>query len=162
MVDELAPRFARRITWQLSTAAQRSHRLLAEAFAERGRRGYDARVLAALEAFGDLHQAAVGRHAGLDPSDVTQTVRDLEAAGDVVRRPSSADRRRMVIAITESGRRTLGALDAAIDEAEAALLSPLSPVQRERLLEILVVLAGAAEATGSTGSTGARHAPDGR
>jgi DNA-binding MarR family transcriptional regulator len=142
MDDELAPRFARRATWQLSAAAQRSHRLLAAAFAERGRRGYDARVLAALDEFGDLHQAAVGRHTGLDPSDVTQTVRHLEAAGDVVRRSSSEDRRRMVIAITEAGRRTLGELVTAIDEAETALLAPLSAVQRERLLEILDTLAG--------------------
>ncbi|WP_157425818.1 MarR family winged helix-turn-helix transcriptional regulator [Agromyces salentinus] len=145
MIDELAPRFARRATWQLSTVAQRSHRLLAAAFAERGRRGYDARVLAALDEFGDLHQAAVGRHTGLDPSDVTQTVRDLEAAGDVVRRASDEDRRRMVIAITAAGRATLGELDAAIDEAEAALLSPLSVVQRERLAEMLDTLADASD-----------------
>ncbi|GAA1780788.1 hypothetical protein GCM10009748_12790 [Agromyces lapidis] len=120
---------------------QRSHQLLAAAFAERGRRGYDFRVLAALDHFGELHQAAIGRHAGLDPSDVTQTVRDLEAAGDLTRRPSSDDRRRMVIAITRAGRRTLDQLDAAIDETQAALLSPLSDAQRERLLESLEILA---------------------
>ena len=125
--------------------AQRSHQLLAAAFAERGRRGYDFRVLAALDHFGELHQAAIGRHAGLDPSDVTQTVRDLEAAGDVTRRPSSEDRRRMVIAITRAGRRTLDQLDAAIDETQAALLSPLSDAQRERLLESLEILARAHE-----------------
>jgi DNA-binding MarR family transcriptional regulator len=145
MVDELAPRFAHRVTWGLSTVAQRSHQLLAAAFAERGRRGYDFRVLAALEYFGDLHQAAIGRHAGLDPSDVTQTVRDLEASGDLTRRPSSEDRRRMVIAITPTGRRTLDELDAAIDAAQAELLSPLSDVQRERLVECLEVLAAAQE-----------------
>ncbi|WP_022894384.1 MarR family winged helix-turn-helix transcriptional regulator [Agromyces subbeticus] len=143
MVDELAPRFAQRSTWHLSTLAQRSHRLLAAAFAERGRRGYDFRVLASLDEFGDLHQAAVGRHTGLDPSDVTQTVRDLEAAGDVVRRPSTEDRRRMVIAITAVGTRTLTRLDSAIDEAEAALLAPLSEAQRDRFLESLALLAEA-------------------
>lgn len=125
--------------------AQRSHQLLAAALAERGRRGYDFRVLAALDHFGEVHQAAIGRHAGLDPSDVTQTVRDLEAAGDVTRRPSSEDRRRMVIAITRAGRRTLNQLDAAIDEAQATLLSPLSDAQREQLLESLEVLAEAHE-----------------
>ncbi|MFB9643167.1 MarR family winged helix-turn-helix transcriptional regulator [Agromyces lapidis] len=141
MADELAPRFAHRATWRLSMVTQRSHQLLAAAFAERGRRGYDFRVLAALDHFGELHQAAIGRHAGLDPSDVTQTVRDLEAAGDLTRRPSSDDRRRMVIAITRAGRRTLDQLDAAIDETQAALLSPLSDAQRERLLESLEILA---------------------
>ena len=145
MADELAPRFAHRATWRLSMIAQRSHQLLAAAFAERGRRGYDFRVLAALDQFGELHQAAIGRHAGLDPSDVTQTVRDLEAAGDITRRPSGDDRRRMVIAITRAGRRTLDQLDAAIDETQAALLSPLSDAQREGLLESLEILAGAHE-----------------
>lgn len=125
--------------------AQRSHQLLAAAFAERGRRGYEFRVLAALEHFGELHQAAIGRHSGLDPSDVTQTVRDLEASGDLTRRPSSDDRRRMMIAITPSGRRTLDELDAAIDEAQADLLSPLSDAQRELLVECLEVLEAAHE-----------------
>ncbi|RXZ72948.1 MarR family winged helix-turn-helix transcriptional regulator [Agromyces albus] len=143
MVDELAPRFAQRATWKLSTVAQRSHQLLAAAFAERGRRGYDFRVLAALDHFGELHQAAIGRHTGLDPSDVTQTVRDLEAAGELTRLPSSEDRRRMVIAITPAGKRTLSRLESAIDTAEAALLAPLSDAQRERLLEGLEVLAQA-------------------
>ncbi|MDQ0574289.1 DNA-binding MarR family transcriptional regulator [Agromyces albus] len=143
MAEELAPRFALRATWRLSTVAQRSHQLLAGAFAERGRRGYDYRVLAALAHFGELHQAAIGRHTGLDPSDVTQTVRDLEAAGDLTRRPSSEDRRRMVIAITPAGTRTLDYLDSAIDRAETALLAPLSDAQRERLLECLEVLAEA-------------------
>ena len=145
MADELAPRFAHRATWTLATVAQRSHQLLAAAFAERDRRGYDFRVLAALDEFGELHQAAIGRHAGLDPSDITQTVRDLEAAGDITRQPSRDDRRRMVIAITPPGRRTLDRLDAAIDEAQAALLSPLSDAQRERLFESLEVLAKAHE-----------------
>ncbi|WP_172979823.1 MarR family winged helix-turn-helix transcriptional regulator [Agromyces agglutinans] len=143
MVDELAARFAQRPTWRLSTLAHRSHQLLAAAFAERGRRGHDFRVLAALDEFGELHQAAIGRHAGLDPSDVTQTVRDLEAAGDLTRRPSSDDRRRMVIAITPAGRRTLEELDAAIDEAEAALFAPLSEPQRGRLRTTLAALTDA-------------------
>lgn len=143
MVEELAPRFAQRATWRLSAIAQRSHHLLASAFAERGRRGYDFRVLAALDQFGELHQAAIGRHAGLDPSDVTQTVRDLEAAGDLTRRPSSDDRRRMVIAITPTGTRTLAHLESAIDDAEAALLAPLTAAQRERFIATLEMLAEA-------------------
>jgi len=140
MQEELAPSFAHRPTWRLSAIAQRSHQLLAAALAVKGRRGYDYRVLAALEEFGELHQAAIGRHAGLDPSDVTQTVRDLEASGDLTRRPSGDDRRRMVIALTSAGRRTLRDLDAALDEAQAVLLAPLGAAQRESFLRCLEVL----------------------
>jgi MarR family transcriptional regulator, lower aerobic nicotinate degradation pathway regulator len=146
MQEELAPRFAHRPSWQLSAVAQRSHQLLAAALAERGRRGYDYRVLAALEEFGELHQAAIGRHAGLDPSDVTQAVRDLETSGDLTRRPSNDDRRRMVIALTSAGQRTLRVLDAALDEAQAVLLAPLGTAQREAFLRCLEVLSRAPEA----------------
>src|ERR1700753_437009 len=50
-------------TWLLSRSSGRAHRLLADAFAAAGARGYHYRVLAALEDLGPASQATVGRRA---------------------------------------------------------------------------------------------------
>jgi DNA-binding MarR family transcriptional regulator len=65
----------------LSRANARSQGLLADAFAAEGLRGYHFRLLAALEQYGPASQADLGRHTGIDTSDVVATLNDLVASG---------------------------------------------------------------------------------
>ena len=69
-------RVAGRPTWLLSRANARAQGLLTDAFADEGVRGYHFRLLAALEQYGPASQAELGRHTGIDRSDVVATLND--------------------------------------------------------------------------------------
>ena len=74
-------RVAARPTWLLSRANARAQGLLADAFGAEGVRGYHFRLLAALEQYGPASQADLGRHTGIDRSDVVATLNELVERG---------------------------------------------------------------------------------
>ena len=133
-------RVAGRPTWLLSRANARSQSLLAAAFAAEGLRGYDFRLLAALDQYGPSSQAELGRHTGIDRSDVVATVNDLVSNGLVLREPDPGDRRRNVVTITKRGARTLERLDAALDGVQDAVLAPLTSAERKTFVRLLAKL----------------------
>ncbi|MBS1845096.1 MAG: winged helix DNA-binding protein [Actinobacteria bacterium] len=94
-------------SWLLSRSAGRAHRLLADAFAAAGARGYHYWAPAALEDLGPASQATLGRRAELDRSDVVATLAELEAEGLVERAPDPDDGRRRIVSITPAGSRRL-------------------------------------------------------
>lgn len=124
-------------TWLLGQVSAHAHRLLAARFAGAGARGYHFRVLAALEEFGPVSQAGLGRHAEMDRSDVTAAVGELAADGLVERVPDAADRRRNVVSITETGLARLRRLDAVLDGVQDEVLAPLSSPERAALAGLL-------------------------
>jgi DNA-binding MarR family transcriptional regulator len=76
--DDAPPsRLAEKPTWLISETSRHAHRLLAEA----GSRGYDYRLLAALQEFGPASQARLGRRTGMDRSDVAAVLNDLTGRG---------------------------------------------------------------------------------
>jgi DNA-binding MarR family transcriptional regulator len=131
-----------RPTWLLSRAFARSSALLAAGFEAQGDglRGYHYRLLAALEQWGPASQADLGRDTGIDRSDVTAALGELESRGLVERRVDPAHRRRKIVTLTPAGRRVLGALDDVLDEVQEAVLAPLSTAQRRQFLELLTRL----------------------
>src|SRR6476659_2311803 len=130
-------RVAGRPTWLLSRANTRAQNLLQDAFAAEGVRGYDFRVLAALDEYGPASQAEIGRHPGVARSDVVATVNDLLASRFVRRRPDSEDRRRNIVTITAAGTAKLERLDAMLDGVQDAVLAPLTATERRTLLRLL-------------------------
>src|SRR5580704_15027622 len=98
-------------TWLISQVSAQAHAVMAGRLGVAGARGYHFRVLAALAEFGPASQAAVGRHADLDRSDVTATVTELARAGLVDRAADAGDRRRNVVTITGAGLARLCELD---------------------------------------------------
>ncbi len=141
-------RVAGRPTWLLSRASARSQALLAEAFAAEGLRGYHFRLLAALDQHGPASQADLGRHTGIDRSDVVATLNDLVANGLARRTPDPADRRRNVVTITKRGAGTLERLDAVLDTVQDALLAPLTPNERKTFVRLLAKLTAIPVGTG--------------
>ncbi len=133
-------RVADRPTWLLSQANARSQRILGEAFTAAGLRGYHFRLLAAVDQFGPSSQADLGRHTGIDRSDVVAALNELVDGGLARREADPADARRNVVRITRRGRITLERVDRALDGVQAAVLEPLSSHERTTFVRLLTKL----------------------
>lgn len=140
--DVAAPaRVAGLATWRISRLHVHAHRLLADRLAAEGYRGFHYRLLAALAESGEASQIALGKHTGLDRSDVTVAIDELAVLGLVVRSPDPADRRRNIITLTPEGVAELAALDSIVSDVQDELLAPLSARERalfDRLLDALL------------------------
>jgi DNA-binding MarR family transcriptional regulator len=139
LVDRVPERMRERPTWLISRAYARSNGLLQEGFAQGGGglRSYHYRLLAALDEWGPASQASLGRGTGIDRSDVTAALVDLEERGLVQRDVNQADRRRNVVSITAAGVRHLEALDSVVDEIQERLLAPLSEGERRQFVTLM-------------------------
>jgi DNA-binding MarR family transcriptional regulator len=121
----------------LSRANARAQALLGAGFAGEGFRGYHYRLLAALDQYGPGSQADLGRHTGIDRSDVVAALNELAGGGFVRRDPDPADRRRNVVSITRKGRGALDRLDRMLDRVQETVLEPLDPDERAAFLHLL-------------------------
>src|SRR5258708_5328955 len=96
LAEKAPERMRERPTWLIGRAYARATGLLQEGFARSGDglRGYHYRLLAALEEGGPASQAALGRSTGIDRSDVTAALVELEARGLVRRGVKDGEHRR--------------------------------------------------------------------
>lgn len=90
-----------------------------------------------------MHMADLARELGVVPRAVTPLVDLLEGAGLVRRRVDPANRRAILLDLTEEGAATRQALVEARVRAAESLFSPLAPEQRATLLHLLEAVAGA-------------------
>ena len=135
--DARPARLMAKPSWLISEVSRLAHPLLTGTLATAGSRGYHYRLLAALAEFGPASQASLGRHAGMDRSDVAVAVNELTARGLAERAPDPADRRRNVISITPAGTAHLRRLDELLAGVQDELLAPLSPAERQQLIRLL-------------------------
>lgn len=124
-------------SWLLTQSAAHAGRIIGEAFASAGARAYHFRLLATLVEFGPASQATLGRHSGIDRSDVVAALNELAADGYVERTPDPADGRRNIITLTASGRRHHKRLVALVAQAQDEIFAPLTPTDRARLTTLL-------------------------
>jgi DNA-binding MarR family transcriptional regulator len=139
LADRAPERMRDRPTWLISRAYARANGLLQDGFAQGGGglRGYHYRLLAALDEWGPASQAALGRGTGIDRSDVTAALVDLEERGLVRRDVNQEDRRRNIVSITAAGTSRLEALDSVLDGIQERLLAPLSEDERRQFLALM-------------------------
>jgi DNA-binding MarR family transcriptional regulator len=144
LAEKAPERVRERPTWLISRAYARAAGLLQEGFAQGGDglRSYHYRLLAALEEWGPASQAALGRGTGIDRSDVTAALVELEARGLVRRAVNQEDRRRNVVTITDEGIRRLELLDGVVEEIQERLLAPLSEEERRQFMTLMRRIAG--------------------
>jgi MarR family transcriptional regulator, lower aerobic nicotinate degradation pathway regulator len=135
--NPIPERLTRLHTWQLSTATQRGHRLLAGRLAEAGLRMQHYRVLAGLAQVPETTQVALGSALDIDPANMVSLLTDLEQRRCVVRSPDPDNRRRNLVRISPGGRRMLIRLDRLVAQANDALLAPLNRAERDQLLALL-------------------------
>ena len=124
-------------TWLLSQANARAQALLAEAFADEGVRGYQFRLMAAVDEFGPSSQADLGRRTGIDRSDVAAALDDLVDRRLAGRQQDASDRRRNIVTLTTSGQAMLDRLGTALSDVQEAVLEPLDAADRTILLGLL-------------------------
>ncbi|MBR7833160.1 MarR family transcriptional regulator [Actinospica durhamensis] len=97
----------------------------------------DFAVLAALEEYGPLSQADLGRRLGLDRNDVSGIVTRLHTGGHVDREANPEDRRRNLVTVNKTGLRYLDEIQRNADKAQAELLSGLDANERRQLHALL-------------------------
>jgi DNA-binding MarR family transcriptional regulator len=128
-------------SWQAGKVATLGTRLTAQHMPLSARSDFAA--LAALEEFGPLSQADIGRRLGLDRNDVNGILTRLDSRGRVDRRPDPADRRRNIVTLTDAGHRYLNALQHKAHAVQAELLAGLDTTEQRQLQALLdKVLAG--------------------
>ncbi len=134
---EIAPpeRLWQSPTWLVGQLSGDAHRLIVDAITAVARTDYA--VLAGLEEFGPLSQAALGRRLGIDRSDISVVLDRLQADRHVTRSPDPAHRSRKLVQITPTGRRRLERLDTNVKKAQHTLLKPLTPDQATELTSLL-------------------------
>ncbi|MFI9505497.1 MarR family winged helix-turn-helix transcriptional regulator [Nocardia sp. NPDC052566] len=82
-------------------------------------------------------QAELGKALGLDPSTITAKVKTLERDGLIVRTPDPADRRAMVVSLTEKGAALRPEVERIWAELEAVTTRGFSDRQRAEFLRML-------------------------
>jgi DNA-binding MarR family transcriptional regulator len=128
-----------RPTWLISRAFARSSALLAAGFEAHGDglRGYHYRLLAALEQWGSASQADLGRDTGIDRSDVTAALTELESRNLVERRTDPDHKRRKIVTLTPRGADALLRLDAVLDGIQEEVLAPLTAAQQRQFVDLV-------------------------
>ena len=131
-------RVKERPTWLLSRAFARSSALLAAGFEAHGDglRGYHYRLLAALEQRA-ASEADLSRDTGIDRSDVTAALNELESRRYVERKVDPGHKRRNIVTLTPQGADALFRLDAVLEEIQEAVLAPLTAAQRRQFISLL-------------------------
>ncbi|HEX9356236.1 MAG TPA: MarR family transcriptional regulator [Streptosporangiaceae bacterium] len=134
-----------RATWLVGRAYTRSSGLLSAGFEAHGSglRGYHYRLLAVLEEWGPGSQAELGRKTGIDRSDVTAALTELESRNLVERSVDPEHKRRNIVTITAEGVEQLLELDKVIDGIQDEFLAPLTAAQRRQFITLVSRLAGA-------------------
>src|SRR3984893_5330367 len=98
-------------------------------------------LLLELEVAGPCTQAQLAAASGYEPPTITLSVRQLEAAGLVVRRPSLTDGRATVVELSDEGRALLPKLKAAWRRLAEQTVAGLTSTPPDRLDDVLAALA---------------------
>lgn len=135
--DDLGPGLRARLTYLLKHALLELEDLHLEHLAASGVNARELAVLLLLDGREPESQQQAATRLGVDRTSMVALLDGLEAKGLLARQPDPGDRRRNVVALTETGRRTLAEATAASDAAERALLRDLGEADARRLRDLL-------------------------
>ncbi|MFB6876226.1 MarR family winged helix-turn-helix transcriptional regulator [Streptomyces sp. NPDC056323] len=127
-------------SWLLGRAAALGHRLVGEQLAEEGVRMPHHAVLCGIAELGPIAQAELSRIVRIDPKDMVTVLNELQAKKLISRTRDPRDARKNALALTAGGRALLRRLEELSDQANEALLAPLTPDERKQLSALLARL----------------------
>lgn len=119
------------------TAKERS----VAAYEEAGLHPYHHAILTVLDEGSRETQGAIADTLGYDKGQLVGLLDELEDAGLIERRRDPADRRRHVVQMTPTGRKTLGRLRRLSERLEDEFMSTLDTEERQQLHALLLRLA---------------------
>ncbi len=99
-------------------------------------------VLGVARARPGMDQISLAGVAALDRSNVARLCSALEQRGLLRRTPDPADRRAVLVFLTDQGRMLLDRAEPAVQAVQRDLLSPLAPAERARFLAALRTITG--------------------
>ena len=111
------------------------------AYESTGLHPYHHAILMVLDEHPHETQASIADALGYDRGQLVGLLDELETAGLIQRRRDPADRRRHVVEMTATGRKTLGKLRALSKSLEEEFLAPLDARERKVLHALLLELA---------------------
>lgn len=86
----------------------------------------------------DLDQTALAGASGLDRSNVADVIKRLEMRGLVRRAPGLADKRLVLVQITEPGRRLVRLAEQQLRRVDNQMLNQLSPADRQLFIDLMM------------------------
>jgi DNA-binding MarR family transcriptional regulator len=104
-------------------------------------------VLFELDTAGPRTQAQLAAATGFEPPTITLSVRQLEEAGLVARRPSPTDRRATLVELSDKGRTLLPELKAAWCRVAEQTVAGFTALPLDQLTDVLADLAGSLDAS---------------
>ncbi|NUR71679.1 MAG: MarR family transcriptional regulator [Hamadaea sp.] len=122
----------------LSQIGKAGRNRVADRLAARGLRLWHFAVLAALADFGPHSQRDLSVRLTVDVSDMAKVLDQLTADDRIDRVRDSADRRRMLVSLTDQGRELLEELRRDAAEVDRELLSALTAAERKQLHALLL------------------------
>jgi DNA-binding MarR family transcriptional regulator len=131
------PELSRRLGYLLKHAQLRMAELTAAALAPYVINGRELAVLLVLSDGPPASQQQAAQRLAIDRTTMVAMLDTLEGKGLVSRHPDADDRRRNVVKLTDAGRDILQRAVKASDDAERALLAPLSPRAAQQLRDSL-------------------------
>lgn len=137
-------------SWLLGRAAARGRRLVAEHLAREGIRMSHHAVLCGIAEHEPLAQAELSRIVRIDPKDMVAVLNDLQARELITRARDPRDARKNALTLTPPGRALLERLEELGDEANRALLDPLTPKEGRQLTTLLHRLIETGEVEGES------------
>jgi MarR family transcriptional regulator for hemolysin len=90
----------------------------------------------------ELTQIRLAERSMLDKTTMVVTLDELERAGLAERRPSPADRRARIVAVTDKGAEAVKAAERIVEELQQELLESLPEEQRTAFIAALAALVG--------------------
>jgi DNA-binding MarR family transcriptional regulator len=131
--DGPGPELSRRLGYLLKHAQLRMAELTAAALASDGISGRELAVLLVLADGQPASQQQAALRLAIDRTTMVAMLDTLAGKGLVSRHPDAEDRRRNVVKLTPAGHDTLRRAVKASDDAEQALLAPLTPQAAQQL-----------------------------
>jgi DNA-binding MarR family transcriptional regulator len=135
--DGPGPEVSRRLGYLLKHAQLRMAELTAAALAPYVINGRELAVLLVLSDGPPASQQQAAQRLAIDRTTMVAMLDTLEGKGLVSRHPDADDRRRNVVELTDAGRDILQRAVKASDDAERALLAPLSSRAAQQLRDSL-------------------------
>ncbi len=114
-------------------------------------------AIALLEMNGAMPMTRLADEIGVALPNATGIVGRLEERGIVERTRDAADRRLVLVGLTDQGRRLIGEMEAVRRERMTRLFATLNPVQQERLLATVHDLRAASTRLQEQGDTPQEH-----